>query len=104
MEHVINHWKLDIIVLHTPLTATPIFQYHSMAVMNYFSADTIFSAYPFITFNNLLINPTINHFSKLSLPTFHCDQKYHDRGFNIMLSVQSYSHEVVTQEKTSHMW
>ncbi|KIN94092.1 hypothetical protein M404DRAFT_73349, partial [Pisolithus tinctorius Marx 270] len=48
---------IDVIVSKTSTALSPLFQFHSTAVMNFISADTIFCAYPNLTFNHCaLIN------------------------------------------------
>lgn len=44
-----KHSKVDIIESCTPSSVSLIFKFHSTAVMNYISADAIFSAYPYLT-------------------------------------------------------
>ncbi|KIK22943.1 hypothetical protein PISMIDRAFT_47531, partial [Pisolithus microcarpus 441] len=41
-----GHTKIDIIISQTSAAISPIFQFHSTAVMNFVSADTIFCCYP----------------------------------------------------------
>ncbi|KIK11917.1 hypothetical protein PISMIDRAFT_66221, partial [Pisolithus microcarpus 441] len=49
--------KIDIIVSRTSAAISPIFQFHSTAVMNFISADTIFCCYPNLTLRLLsLVN------------------------------------------------
>ncbi|KAI6010316.1 hypothetical protein EDC04DRAFT_2540763, partial [Pisolithus marmoratus] len=38
--------KIDVVVSGTSTALSPIFQFHSTAVMNFISADTIFCCYP----------------------------------------------------------
>ncbi|KAG8221544.1 hypothetical protein J3R82DRAFT_1764 [Butyriboletus roseoflavus] len=42
--------KVDMIELCTHIPLSPIFEFHLMIVMNYFSADAIFSTYPSLTY------------------------------------------------------
>ena len=61
---------------------TPIFEFHSTAVMNFISADHIFSAYPNLTFNGLsMINPGAVYFSDFNISAIDALRKYDARGF-----------------------
>ncbi|KIN97661.1 hypothetical protein M404DRAFT_91335, partial [Pisolithus tinctorius Marx 270] len=44
-----NQKVIDVIVSTTALALSPIFQFHSTAVMNFFSADSLYCAYPSLT-------------------------------------------------------
>ncbi|KIO00568.1 hypothetical protein M404DRAFT_99074, partial [Pisolithus tinctorius Marx 270] len=41
-----GHKLIDVIVSKTTSALSPIFQFHSTAIMNFFSADSLFCAYP----------------------------------------------------------
>jgi len=45
--------KVDVIVSSTDCAVLPIFQFHSTAVMNFFTGNSIFCAYPSLTFRGL---------------------------------------------------
>ncbi|KAI6034745.1 hypothetical protein BKA83DRAFT_4043192, partial [Pisolithus microcarpus] len=45
--------KIDVVISRTSTALSPIFQFHSMAVMNFVSADTIFCSYPELTLRRL---------------------------------------------------
>ncbi|KIK22655.1 hypothetical protein PISMIDRAFT_38354, partial [Pisolithus microcarpus 441] len=45
--------KIDVIISKTSTALSPIFQFHSTAVMNFISADTIFCTYPRLTLERL---------------------------------------------------
>ncbi|KAI6011234.1 hypothetical protein BKA83DRAFT_4132226 [Pisolithus microcarpus] len=47
--------SVDVVVSKTSTTLSPIFQFHSTAVMNFISADTIFSGYPTLTLWHLSV-------------------------------------------------
>ncbi|KIO06637.1 hypothetical protein M404DRAFT_57506, partial [Pisolithus tinctorius Marx 270] len=44
-----GHKHIDVIVSKTTSALSPIFQFHSTAVMNFFSANSLFCAYPSLT-------------------------------------------------------
>ncbi|KIN98976.1 hypothetical protein M404DRAFT_92790, partial [Pisolithus tinctorius Marx 270] len=44
-----GHKLIDIIVSKTTSALSPIFQFHSTAIMNFFSANSLFCAYPSLT-------------------------------------------------------
>ncbi|KAI6130705.1 hypothetical protein EDD16DRAFT_1446124, partial [Pisolithus croceorrhizus] len=44
-----GYCKIDVVVSRTPAAISPIFQFHSTALMNFISADTIFCCYPKLT-------------------------------------------------------
>ncbi|KAI6046726.1 hypothetical protein EDC04DRAFT_2557660 [Pisolithus marmoratus] len=41
--------RIDVVILETVCVLSPIFQFHSTAVMNFVSTDTIFCTYPRLT-------------------------------------------------------
>ncbi|KIK18417.1 hypothetical protein PISMIDRAFT_37793, partial [Pisolithus microcarpus 441] len=45
--------KIDVVISKTTTALSPIFQFHSTAVMNFVSADTIFCSYPRLTLQQL---------------------------------------------------
>ncbi|KAI6008657.1 hypothetical protein BKA83DRAFT_4029724, partial [Pisolithus microcarpus] len=47
--------SVDVVVSKTSTTLSPIFPFHSTAVMNFISADTIFSGYPTLTLWHLSV-------------------------------------------------
>ncbi|KAI6157452.1 hypothetical protein BKA82DRAFT_48178, partial [Pisolithus tinctorius] len=49
---------IDVVVTNTEVAVSPIFQFHSTAVMNFITADHIFCAYPALTLHGLsIVNP-----------------------------------------------
>ncbi|KAH7906346.1 hypothetical protein BJ138DRAFT_1117666 [Hygrophoropsis aurantiaca] len=75
--------SIDVIISAFKDSTIPIFHFHSTIVMNYVSADSLFSAYPRLTSQyRALVNP-------LSLPQSHVNgpscamEKYRHRGFRI---------------------
>ena len=80
-----KHNKIDVVISTLPCGASPIFNFHSTAIMNFISADSIFCAYPSLTFQGLsminstqLYNGTLSHVSMTAL------KKYKARGFNFV--------------------
>ncbi|KIO09006.1 hypothetical protein M404DRAFT_51775, partial [Pisolithus tinctorius Marx 270] len=76
---------IDVIVSKTSTALSPLFQFHSTAVMNFISTDTIFCAYPNLTFvHHVLINPHPIYYGTLSFKTMAALQKYASRGFEFV--------------------
>ena len=48
-----KHNKIDVVISTSLCTVSPIFNFHSTAIMNFISANSIFSAYPSLTFQGL---------------------------------------------------
>ncbi|KAI6145059.1 hypothetical protein BKA82DRAFT_3982497 [Pisolithus tinctorius] len=70
---------------HTLDVISPIFQFHSTAVMNFFSADSIFCGYPNLTFHLLaLINPKPVYFRLVGWKSMAAVHKYVTRGFEFV--------------------
>jgi hypothetical protein len=83
-EHITTGYGLDIIVATNKLPK-PLFCYHSTPVMNYFSGDGFFSAYPELTGSlRGLINPsTTISFNIPPSRVADCLRKYAQRGFSL---------------------
>ncbi|KIO00531.1 hypothetical protein M404DRAFT_963360 [Pisolithus tinctorius Marx 270] len=76
---------IDVIVSRTSTALSPLFQFHSTAVMNFISADTIFCAYPNLTFDHrALINPHPNYYGLIGFKTMAALQKYASQGFEFV--------------------
>ena len=73
---------IEIVVSNTEAACAPIFQFHSTAVMNFFSAECIFCAYPKHTFAYLsMVNPGRVYCDAFQLDNMDALRKYEDRGF-----------------------
>ena len=73
---------IEIVVSKTEAACAPIFQFHSTAVMNFFSAERIFCAYPKHTFAYLsMVNPGRVYCDAFQLDNMDALRKYEDRGF-----------------------
>ncbi|KIN97310.1 hypothetical protein M404DRAFT_160711, partial [Pisolithus tinctorius Marx 270] len=74
---------IDVIVSRTSTAISPLFQFHSTAVMNFISADSIFCAYPNLTFHRrALINSLPVYNGSIGFKTMAALQKYASRGFD----------------------
>ena len=77
--------QIDVIVLKIAGGISPILQFHSMAVMNFFRADHLFCAYPALTLNHLAkVNPGPLYFDRFWCCTLNALLKYAERGFRFM--------------------
>ncbi|KAI5997165.1 hypothetical protein EDD15DRAFT_2123353, partial [Pisolithus albus] len=75
---------IDIVVSRTATSITPIFQFHSTAAMNFFSADTIFCSYPNLTLRHLsMANAGPLYLGAVNLATIEALTKYQSRGFHL---------------------
>ncbi|KAG2155404.1 hypothetical protein DEU56DRAFT_750968 [Suillus clintonianus] len=76
--------KIDIITTHWTCAIAPILQFHSTAVMNYVTAQSIVSLYPRWTAANMsFVNPQMYVCGKTNLRTVDVLMKYIRRGFKI---------------------
>ncbi|KAH7909204.1 hypothetical protein BJ138DRAFT_1011272 [Hygrophoropsis aurantiaca] len=76
--------RIDIVVSNTRHAIRPIFQFHSTPVINYLTADSIFSAYPKLTTNYRgLFNALSLRDGRRSLSNMQAIAKYAYRGFDI---------------------
>ncbi|KAI6024934.1 hypothetical protein BKA83DRAFT_4024580, partial [Pisolithus microcarpus] len=74
--------NIDVVVSATSVVLSPIFQFHSTAIMNFVSADTIFCSYPRLTFQHLsLLNAAAVYYSRHMGHIIDAMQKYVTRGF-----------------------
>ncbi|KAI6041948.1 hypothetical protein EDC04DRAFT_2527457, partial [Pisolithus marmoratus] len=74
--------KIDIVVSRTATALSPIFQFHSTAVMNFVSADTIFCSYPTLTLHSLsMVNAGPLYYSRDKHGIIEGIRKYITRGF-----------------------
>lgn len=73
---------IQVIFSSTYTALTPIFEFHSTAVMNFVSPDLVLCAYPDLTFQHLsLINPAPIYLDLFSISVADALRKYNDRGF-----------------------
>ncbi|KIN93906.1 hypothetical protein M404DRAFT_74377, partial [Pisolithus tinctorius Marx 270] len=73
---------IDIVVSRTSSALSPIFQFHSTAVMNFFSANSLFCAYPSLTLQHRAMINT-GSLQECTFPPSHIRAllKYKQRGF-----------------------
>lgn len=73
--------KIDVVISRTSTALSPIFQFHSTAVMNFVSADTIFCSYPKLTLRRLsLVNAGPLYCSPDRRAVLDAVRKYQTRG------------------------
>ncbi|KAI6156988.1 hypothetical protein BKA82DRAFT_60127, partial [Pisolithus tinctorius] len=73
---------MDVVVSKTSAAFSPLFQFHSTALMNFVSHDRISCAYPSLTLHHLsLINPGLLYANCFSDKHIDALQKYVLRGF-----------------------
>ncbi|KAI5982148.1 hypothetical protein EDD15DRAFT_2139648, partial [Pisolithus albus] len=73
---------IDVVVSSTSAAISPILQFHSTAVMNFVSAETIFSCYPSLTLRHLsMMNPAYLYFGATTAGVLEAAVKYKSRGF-----------------------
>ncbi|KAI6009168.1 hypothetical protein BKA83DRAFT_4070863 [Pisolithus microcarpus] len=74
--------NIDIVVSVTSVALSPIFHFHSTAVMNFVSADTIYCSYPRLTFRHLsLVNASVLYYGGHMDDIVDTMRKYMGRGF-----------------------
>lgn len=74
--------QIHVVVSKMAASISPILQFHSTAVMNFFGVDDIFSAYPALTLQMLSkINPARLYFGRFRHATISALWKYAERGF-----------------------
>ncbi|KIO12232.1 hypothetical protein M404DRAFT_40957, partial [Pisolithus tinctorius Marx 270] len=77
--------KIDIIVSTSLTAVSPIFRYHSTALMNFISHDCIFCTYPKLTLKQCsFVNPFVIFSQALKRSTLEALLKYHDRGIRYL--------------------
>ncbi|KAI6027782.1 hypothetical protein BKA83DRAFT_4014945, partial [Pisolithus microcarpus] len=77
-----GHRRIDIIVSSSSAAMTPIFQFHSTAVMNFISVDTIFSCYPALTLRHpSMMNAGHLYYGTPTGTLLEAVRKYQARGF-----------------------
>ncbi|KIO11585.1 hypothetical protein M404DRAFT_126231 [Pisolithus tinctorius Marx 270] len=73
---------IDIVVSNTDVAVSPIFQFHSTAVMNFISADHIFCAYPALTLQGLsILNPGSVYYGNFKVKHLKMLAKYSSCSF-----------------------
>ncbi|KIO01333.1 hypothetical protein M404DRAFT_95479, partial [Pisolithus tinctorius Marx 270] len=74
---------IDVVVSKTMTAISLLFQFHSTAVMNFISTDSIFCAYPSLTLHRrALINAYPIYSGSLGSKTMAALQKYNSHGFD----------------------
>ncbi|KAI6146393.1 hypothetical protein BKA82DRAFT_125716 [Pisolithus tinctorius] len=77
--------SIDVIVSSTAAAVSPIFEFHSTAVMNFITADNIFCAYPTLTLHLLsMVNAGPLYFEPFGFKTRCALKKYAGRGFALV--------------------
>ncbi|KIN94264.1 hypothetical protein M404DRAFT_168767 [Pisolithus tinctorius Marx 270] len=77
--------KIDVIVSRSASALSPIFHFHSTAVMNFFSADSLFCTYPSLTLRHRsMINTASLRQRTFSPSSMQALLKYKLRGFRII--------------------
>ncbi|KAI6029122.1 hypothetical protein BKA83DRAFT_4047502, partial [Pisolithus microcarpus] len=72
--------KIDVIVSTNSSPISPIFQFHSTALINFITSTSIFCAYPQLTLQQLsLVNPFVVYGQALKRSTLMALLKYNDR-------------------------
>ncbi|KIK12663.1 hypothetical protein PISMIDRAFT_120481 [Pisolithus microcarpus 441] len=80
-----GHRRIDVIVSSTSTAISPILQFHSTAVMNFISADTIFCCYPSLTLRQLsMMNAAFLYFGATTAAVLEAVAKYKSRGFHFV--------------------
>ncbi|KIO11376.1 hypothetical protein M404DRAFT_842832 [Pisolithus tinctorius Marx 270] len=88
-----NRRKIDIMVSASPTPISPIFQYHSTVLMNFITHDTVFCAYPHLTFQRQsLVNPFVIFAQALKRSMMEALVKYHDRGIKYLKCSEDHKH------------
>ncbi|KIN99015.1 hypothetical protein M404DRAFT_114703, partial [Pisolithus tinctorius Marx 270] len=76
-----NNCKINIVISSSTTAISPIFHYHSTALMNFISHDSVFCAYPELTLHkHSYMDPFIIFSQALKCLTMEAFVKYHDRG------------------------
>ncbi|KAG2127796.1 hypothetical protein BD769DRAFT_1356915, partial [Suillus cothurnatus] len=76
--------QVDVIITHWKCAIAPILQFHSTAVMNYITADSIVCLYPrWTTANKSLIHPRMYLENLTHLSMLNALMKYQKRGFHM---------------------
>ncbi|KIO06728.1 hypothetical protein M404DRAFT_102192, partial [Pisolithus tinctorius Marx 270] len=75
---------IDVIISKTTSALSPIFQFYSTAVMNFFSTDSLYCAYPSLTLrHHAMINTSSLHQHTFSPSHIQALLKYKSRGFRL---------------------
>ena len=91
-KFVLRENIIDVIESSTDASFSPIFLFDSTAVMNFISADEIFSAYPNLTLKyKSLLNPHSLYNNRYSRTKLSHLQKYLDRGFKFIPCQESHT-------------
>ena len=80
-----KHNKINVVISTSLCAVSPIFDFHSTAIMNFISADSIFSTYPSLTFQGLtMINGAQLYNGSLCAVGMAALKKYKERGFKFI--------------------
>ena len=84
-KFILDENVIDVVESCTDAACSPIFQFHSTAVMNFVGADTIFSAYPNLTMQyKSLLNPYSIYKHAYDRTKISHLEKYRTRGFTFI--------------------
>ncbi|KAI6146041.1 hypothetical protein BKA82DRAFT_35380 [Pisolithus tinctorius] len=76
---------INVIVSTMAAAVSPIFEFHSTAVMNFIMADSVFCAYPALTLRLMsMVNPGPIYFGPWGVKTMQALIKYGARGFRLV--------------------
>ncbi|KAI6035015.1 hypothetical protein F5J12DRAFT_681327, partial [Pisolithus orientalis] len=79
-------YKIDVIISVNAASITPVFQFHTTAVMNFVSTDHIFCTYPALTmWAHSHVNPTLLYNGGLHCKAIASLWKYMSHGFTFKL-------------------
>ncbi|KAI6002357.1 hypothetical protein F5J12DRAFT_723006 [Pisolithus orientalis] len=96
-----GHYKIDVIISVNAASITPVFQFHTTAVMNFVSADCIFCTYPALTMWVCShVNPMLLYNSGLHCKAIAPLQKYMSHGFTFKPCVKSHRFRYACHNKT----
>ncbi|KAI6138415.1 hypothetical protein BKA82DRAFT_20675 [Pisolithus tinctorius] len=81
-----KHRLIDVVISNTAAAVSPIFEFHSTTVMNFFSSDSIFCAYPTLTLHLMsLVNAEPIYFGPSEFKAMVALQKYAARGWQLVV-------------------
>lgn len=95
--------KVNVVESRKETVLMPIFEFHSTMLMNFISANAIFSAYPLLTAaGHTVINPAVFYQGQVKIPVLFTLLKYRMWGFNIQTTVDVRRYDLCS-ELTGHI-
>ncbi|KAI6156922.1 hypothetical protein BKA82DRAFT_4050995, partial [Pisolithus tinctorius] len=80
------HCSIDVVVSNTAAAISPIFEFHSTTVMNFFTSDTIFCAYLTLTLHLMsMVNAEPIYFGPSECKAMATLQKYSGHGWQLVV-------------------